>query len=202
MQCSEVVGEKMLIYKTKLTKKFSRNIKKKKKKANHQIQSMHWKEDILQGNIRENKARKTSTEDTTCVDSALGLGLDPHGAAFGPPVFTQELERSKPWACNRKQLGKERNITCCMPYSSQIVVIKSNQTGYIANISPIRIVNIAWILRNFLRRFSPEDYFCVSSHIRHTLILPTALAQPVLSGMLDIKKLSRFLRFFSDLFLR
>lgn len=74
---------------------------------------MHWKEDILQGNIRENKGRKTSTEDTTCVESALGLGLDPHGAAFGLPVFTQELERSKPWACNRKQLGKERNITRC-----------------------------------------------------------------------------------------
>lgn len=32
MQCSEVVGEKMLIHKTKLTKKFSRNIKKGKKK--------------------------------------------------------------------------------------------------------------------------------------------------------------------------
>lgn len=32
MQCSEVVGEKMLIHKTKLTKKFSRNIKKRRKK--------------------------------------------------------------------------------------------------------------------------------------------------------------------------
>lgn len=108
---------------------------------------MHWKEDILQGNITENKGRKTSTEDTTCVDSALGLGLDPHGAAFGPPVFTQELERSKPWACDRKQLGKERNITCCMPYSSQSSVLTSNQSGYTANTSALR----TWVLRCLLR---------------------------------------------------
>lgn len=114
---------------------------------------MHWKEDILQGNIRENKGRKTSTEDTTCVDSALGLGLDPHGAAFGPPVFTQELERSKPWACNRKQLGKERNITCCMPYSSQNSVLTSNQSGYTANTSSLTTVGAAWILRCLSRHW-------------------------------------------------
>lgn len=40
--------------------------------------------------------KETSNINTTCVDSVLGLGLDPHGAAFGPPVLTQELERSKP----------------------------------------------------------------------------------------------------------
>ena len=27
--------------------------------------------------------KETSNINTTCVDSALGLGLDPHGAAFG-----------------------------------------------------------------------------------------------------------------------
>lgn len=113
---------------------------------------MHWKEDILQGNIRENKGRKTSTEDTTCVDSALGLGLDPHGAAFGPPVFTQELERSKPWACDRKQLGKERNITCCMPYSSQSSVLTSNQSGYTANTSALRTWVLGCLLRHRVQR--------------------------------------------------
>lgn len=52
------------------------------------------KSNILKETSAANK--ETSNINTTCVDSALGLGLDPHGAAFGPPVLTQELERSKP----------------------------------------------------------------------------------------------------------
>ena len=66
---------------------------------------------------------------TTCVDSALGQGLDPHGAAFGPPVLTQELERSKPKAYTRKhplcrrQVGEFPNIKAllkCMAPQGQV----------------------------------------------------------------------------------
>lgn len=187
MQCGGVVGDKMRIYKIKL-KSFQINNYGKKKKRNHQNWNMHWKEDILQGNIRENKGRKTSTEDTTCVDSALGLGLDPHGAAFGPPVFTQELERSKPWACNRKQLGKERNITLCMPYSSQSSVLTSNQSGYTARQSALRTAGAAWA-PSACRDIESRGLLYIS-HTYRTLILSAALLWPVLSEMPDIQKLS------------
>lgn len=161
--CS-VVGEKMKIYKIKL----------KSLKRNHQNWNMHWKEDILQRNTRENKGRrKTSTEDTTCVDSALGLGLDPHGAAFGPPVFTQELERSKPWACNRKQLGKERNITLCKPYSSHSSVLQAIKVGTLQTHQHLELLGQPEF-SGACPDFESRGLFYIS-HTFRTLILSTAL---------------------------
>lgn len=174
--CS-VVGEKMKIYKIKL----------KSLKRNHQNWNMHWKEDILQRNTRENKGRrKTSTEDTTCVDSALGLGLDPHGAAFGPPVFTQELERSKPWACNRKQLGKERNITLCKPYSSHSSVLQAIKVGTLQTHQHLELLGqpeFSGACRDFESRGLYLTYIQNINPVNSS-----GLAG--LSGMFDIQKLS------------
>lgn len=55
-----------------------------------------------------------------------------------------------------------------MPHSSQSLVLKSNQTGYAANTSPVSAGKAAWILRCLLRHFSPEDYVLyLIPHIHH-----------------------------------